>query len=66
MFENFSKETLAKNYITKKQASELLDLSQRTIDRYVKRGNVKTITVKKIVYIDKVELERFVNEYYNR
>lgn len=66
MIEKYSKEELKKNYLTKKQASELLQTSTRTINRYIATNKIKTMLLNNIRYIDKKSLEKYIEEYSKR
>lgn len=51
------------NLLTKKQAAEFLNVSTRTVNRYVELRGLKAIRLSsQTVRFEREELERFINE----
>lgn len=54
---------LKTKYLTKEEACKYLNVSDRTICRYLSKGNIETIKIKKYKYINKKDLENFYNDF---
>ena len=57
-----NKMTTEKPALTRQEIARLLNVSERTIDREIKRGNLKVIKVGNRVRISEEEFQRFKGE----
>lgn len=48
--------------LTRKEAAEKLGISERTLDRYLKAGRIKSNKYDRAVRISKNEIDRFLQE----
>lgn len=54
------RERLENNYLTRAQWAEELKVCKRSIDRYVKDGNLKRVRVGRELYISKEDMENYL------
>jgi len=50
-----------KKYLTRKEVSEHLRVTTRTVDNYIRKGKIKAIKLDSIVRIEAKSVFRFIN-----